>query len=82
MFYNFTVNNPFDLYGELKKLNKKSLIIVSDKGVIPFHYPEKLHINIPSSKLIQVKDCGHFPYIDQPDILFAAIQSFMSSMLA
>jgi len=77
LFYNYTVDNSFDLYEELKKLNKPSLIVAGDKDVIPFHYVERLHKNIHASELILIKNCGHFSYIDQPEILFAGIQDFM-----
>lgn len=46
---------------KLKKTNKESLIIFTDKDVIPFHDVEKLHMHIPSAKLVLIKNCGHFP---------------------
>jgi len=77
LFYDYTLNNSFDLYEGLAKINKKSLIVAADKDVIPFHYMEQLHTHIPASKLMLIKNCGHFPYIDQPEIFFETIQNFM-----
>lgn len=77
LFYNDTVENAFDFYQALKNINKKSLIIAGDKDVIPFSYVEKLNMHIPASKLVLLKNCGHFPYIDQAEILFETIKLFM-----
>ncbi len=77
LFYNDTTKNSFDLYGELKTLNKKSLIVAGDKDIIPLHYMEELHKNIPASKFVVIKNCGHFPFIDQPEELFLTIQAFL-----
>jgi proline iminopeptidase len=78
LFYNYTANNSFDLYEGLKALNKQSLIIACDKDVIPLHYMQHLHKSIPSSKFVLIKDSGHFPYIDQPDILFKTLNDFIA----
>lgn len=72
--------HPFDLYPEMKKINKKSLIVAGDKDVIPLHYMEKLHTSIPASELVFIKNCGHFSYIDQPEILFQSIKKFLASI--
>jgi len=77
LFYQYTLKNSFDPYEGLKKLNKKSLIVAGDKDVIPYHYVERLHKNIPASELVLIKNCGHFSYIDQPDILFRTIEDFL-----
>lgn len=77
LFYQYSLKHPFDLYDKLKVLNKQSLIVACDKDVIPLHYMEHLHHNIPSSKLVLIKNSGHFPYIDQPKTLFSAIQDFV-----
>lgn len=77
LFLEYVKNNPFDLYQGLKKLNKPSLILGCDKDVIPLSYTNRLHENIPASKLVMIRNCGHFPYIDQPEILFENIENFI-----
>lgn len=79
LFFQHTMKHAFDLYKELKILNIKSLIIAGDKDVIPFSYIEQLHASLASSELVLLKDCGHFPYIDQPNVLFQKIHDFLSS---
>lgn len=78
LFYNYTVKHTFDLYDGMKKFSKPSLIIAGDKDVIPFHYMEHLHRTIPASQLVLIKECGHFPYIDQLALMLKTIQDFYS----
>jgi len=77
LFLEYVTKNSFDLYHALKILNKPSLILACDKDVIPLNYMEKLRENIPSSKYVLINHCGHFPYIDQPKILFDHIEAFL-----
>jgi proline iminopeptidase len=78
LFFNFAIKHPFDLYHDLKALNKSSLIVACDKDVIPLHYMDQLHESIPASEFILINNSGHFPYIDQPDILFKAIREYLT----
>lgn len=77
LFYDYTTKHPFDLYEGVKILNKQSLIVACDKDVIPLRYMEHLHKSILSSQFVLIKDCGHFPSIDQPRILFKTLRDFM-----
>lgn len=77
LFYNHALQHPFELYSRLKQLNKSSLIIACDNDVIPLHYMERLHQGIPASEFCLIKGSGHFPYIEQPQLLYKAIDQFM-----
>lgn len=78
LFYKYITNNSFNLYEKLKTLNKPSLVIACDKDVIPIEYIRRLHESIPASTFTLIKDSGHFPYIDQPKILFNILKDFMA----
>lgn len=78
-FLRYVSKNPFDLYGKLSQLKNKSLIIACVNDVVPMHYQEKIHRSIPLSTLVLLEDCGHFPFIDQPDVLFRTVKVFMES---
>jgi proline iminopeptidase len=78
LFYSYMQKHPFNFYEKLKKLNKKSLIIACDKDVVPIQYMEHLHDSMPLSEYQLIEDCGHFPYIDQPKILFDIIRQFLT----
>lgn len=76
-FYHYIKNHSFDLWKPLKILNKPSLIITGKDDVIPSHYMKDFHASIPLSQYLEIEHCGHFPYIEQPALLFDAIHSFM-----
>jgi proline iminopeptidase len=77
LFLRFVTKNSFDLYEKLNTLTHEALILACDNDVIPINYMEKLHQSVPSSKLVLIKHCGHFPYIDQPNIFFQHINDFL-----
>lgn len=77
-FFEYVEKNGFDLYDGLRALNKPSLIVTCDKDIIPLHYMEQLHKTIPSSTWVSINNCGHFPYIEQPKILFSTLRNFMA----
>lgn len=74
IFYDYLTQHPFDCY---QALNMPALIIAGDKDIIPLHYSERIHQAIPQSVYKVIKNCGHFPYIDEPKILFDCIKSFI-----
>lgn len=76
-FYKYVSQHAFDLYPLLADLNKKTLILACDSDVVPLHYMEKLHKAIPLSEMIILEQCGHFPYIDQPELLFKHLHEFL-----
>lgn len=48
-----------------------------DKDPIPLSVIERTQKSIPNSKLIVLKDCGHFPYVEKPDELFPILDAFL-----
>lgn len=76
LFYSYIQQHPFNLYG---KSNKPSLILAGDKDVIPLHYMEYLHKSTPASIYKVIENCGHFSYIDQPEVTFDSIKRFLKN---
>lgn len=68
---------PHDLTDHLSTLRCKTLIIHGDSDPIPFSTAENHKAAIPSSKLIKIRQCGHFPFVEQPDEVFKAIKDFL-----
>ena len=77
LFFDYIKKHPFNYYE--KKLNLPSLILAGDKDVIPLHYMEKLHATLPASIYKVIENCGHFSYIDQPEVLFDSVKLFINS---
>ena len=67
----------YDLTPKLKQLKVPTLIVHGEFDIIPISIAKDLQQSIPKSKLVVIKDCDHFPYIDQPKKFFAAINEFL-----
>jgi pimeloyl-ACP methyl ester carboxylesterase len=43
-------------------------------------YEEEIHRAVPGSKLIQMKNAGHFPMVEKPDEFNAALDDFLAEI--
>lgn len=77
MFFSYVQSHPFDLYPKMNSLNKPALIIAGNKDVIPMHYINYLHQHIPQGQVQIIKNCGHFPYIEQPVQLLNILRQYI-----
>jgi proline iminopeptidase len=68
---------PFNLYPDLKLLKVPTLVIHGDSDPIPFITAEHVHEVISHSKYILMKNCGHFPYVEDPVVYFKHIEEFL-----
>jgi proline iminopeptidase len=67
--------NGYDLHPKLKGLNIPALVITGDHDFFPFA-AEHIAQAIPGARLVTLKDCGHFPYLECPAPLRAQIDAF------
>ncbi len=68
---------PFNFYAQLKEISCPTLIIHGADDVIPIESAEKIHNSIPNSRLVIIKECGHFPFVEQPGQHFDSINEFL-----
>jgi proline iminopeptidase len=69
---------PFDLRGQLKSVTAPTLIVVGDDDIVCS--PESataLHLALPNSKLLLIEDCGHFPWMEQPEMFETKVPEFL-----
>ena len=67
--------NGYDLYPKLKDLNIPTLVITGDHDFFPFA-AEHIAQAIPGARLVTLKACGHFPYLECPAPLREQIDAF------
>ena len=70
----------FSINGDalLSKIKVPTLIINGKQdGVINTAMAELVNLGIAKSKLVLLDDCGHFPFVEQPDKTNAAIETFI-----
>lgn len=60
----------YDLLSDLGQLYLPTLIIHGDSDPNPLQSATHIHTAIKNSKLVVIKECGHFPYIEQPETFF------------
>jgi proline iminopeptidase len=65
----------YDLHPKLKGLNIPALVITGDHDFFPFA-AEHIAEAIQDARLVTLKDCGHFPYLECPTPLREQIDAF------
>jgi proline iminopeptidase len=65
----------YDLHPKLKGLNIPALVITGDHDFFPFA-AEHIAQAIPDARLVTLKDCGHFPYLECPAPLREQLDAF------
>jgi proline iminopeptidase len=60
-------STAYDLGARLGKLRTPALVIYGDHDLIPFDAAAHIARAIPGARLVTLKDCGHFSYLECPD---------------
>jgi len=69
----------YDLMPKLAALRMPSLVIWGDHDFIPIEIATHIARAIPNARLVTLKECGHFAYMECPSDLRAAIDGFMGT---
>lgn len=67
----------YNLTYQLRKIKFPVLIIHGDDDPIPLKYAEELHSIIKGSELVVMKNCGHFPFIENTGQFTRACETFL-----
>lgn len=67
-----------NLFPQLKNLNIPTLIIHGNEDIVPLWTAQEIKETIPHAQIDSLEQCGHFPYIEQPNQLFLLIREFLS----
>lgn len=76
----FQTFREYDIRDRLHNITCPTLIIHGEYDPIPLSYVRDIHAALQDSRLIVLEECGHFPYIERPDELYAYIRAFMDDM--
>ena len=69
----------YDLMPRLASLRMPTLVIWGDYDFIPVGTPTHIAHAIAGSRLVTLKDCGHFAYLECPSAVRAALDEFLRS---
>ncbi len=70
------LSSGYDLTAKLGKLRVPTLILYGDHDFIPFATAAHIARAIPGARLVTLKDCGHFSYLECPDAVREEIDGF------
>lgn len=75
------LSENFNFLPDLKNIHCPTLIIHGTEDIIPLIGSEHLQRAIPHSYLVKIDQCGHFPFIEQPEAYFKIVEDFLLSRL-
>jgi proline iminopeptidase len=70
----------YDINFQLQFVKCPTLIITGDYDIMPPEANEEIHKDIKSSKLVTLKHCGHFPFVEDKKEYFAVLENFLASL--
>jgi proline iminopeptidase len=68
----------FNLLPKLKALRIHALVITGDKDFIPSFASEHISCALPNARLLTLKNCGHFSYMERPAAVHQEINAFLA----
>lgn len=70
----------FDLVPHLGAAACPALVVHGREDPIPLASSEALAAGLPDARLAVLERCGHVPYVEQPEALFAAVLPFLAEV--
>ncbi len=55
-----------------------TLIIHGSDDAIPLASSEEWAATLPNARLLVIQECGHFPFLEAPDVFFPAVERFVA----
>lgn len=66
---------------DYKNLTAPVLIVSGDTDwICPLDGSTRLHLALPNSKLLVIERCGHFTWMEQPDVFNTRVPEFLAAM--
>lgn len=67
----------YDLHPRLLTVTIPTLVIAGDHDFIPVAIAEHIAQALPNAKLVTLKDCGHFAYLECPEAVHRIVEDFL-----
>jgi proline iminopeptidase len=69
----------YDLRPELASVQAPVLLVHGRQDPIPVAASQQAASALPHAQLVILDDCGHVPYVEQPDALFSNVRQFLAA---
>jgi proline iminopeptidase len=70
--------HEYDLLPELEPIRIPTLIIHGEHDLIPAACAERIAHAIPTSRFVLLHDCGHFSYLERPELVHQEVCDFFA----
>jgi proline iminopeptidase len=70
--------NGYDLLPKLRSLKMPTIVITGDHDFIPVEIAAHIAQSIPDARLVTIKDCGHFAFLERPGEVRRALDDFFT----
>ena len=75
--YEETSDSPeWDLFPSLRELDVPTLLLHGDHDFIPVELAARIADAVPGARLTVLPGCGHFTYLEAPELVFEEISRF------
>lgn len=69
----------YDCSKQFKDFRKPVLIFQGENDIITVETAKEIEMAFPNSRLVLMKNCGHYGWLDAPELYFSNIKSFLNS---
>ena len=70
----------FDTKKQMKNFEKPVLILHGQDEIAPADLAKNAHEILPNSKLVIMNECGHYGWLDRPEVYITEVQKFLKSI--
>jgi proline iminopeptidase len=85
--YAFSVAGPsilasygdWDFRDQLRRVSVPTLVVHGTEDVIPMDIAQEWVAALPNAQLVQIPAAGHFPFLEQPERFWPAIEEFITA---
>ena len=68
----------FNTSEEMRSFEKPVLILTGKDEVAPVYLAEKAHSILPNSELVIMERCGHYGWLERPDVYLTKVNEFLN----
>lgn len=69
-----------DLFPRLKTLKIPTLVVQGENDLIPLWTAQVIKYAVPHSEIVILKNCGHCPFVEVPDLFFPEVRKFLQRL--
>jgi proline iminopeptidase len=75
--FTFASLGNWDWTTSLGSVAVRTLVIQGERDPLPIESARRWAAAMPNARLLELKGIGHFPYVEAPDVFFAAVDRFL-----